>query len=162
MHKVCLAIGSNMGNRHKNCAEALRILNSKGINILKSSDLYETEPWGFAKQEKFINMAVYAETQFEPEDLLKILKDIEKQLGRKDSFRWGPRAIDLDIIFYDDIVMDSPLLKIPHKRAHERRFVLEPLAEICPEAVHPVLGKNVKSLLKELIYAEDSQHKKQG
>jgi len=150
MHKVCISIGSNMGDRRKNCADALKLMQQRGIHIIKSSKTYETEPWGFEEQPMFVNQAVVADTALGPMSLLSELKMIEKQMGRSGSLRWGPRVIDLDIIFYDDIVIDIPELKIPHERAHERRFVLEPLAEIDPDAVHPLLNKTIKSLLEEL------------
>lgn len=120
------------------------------MNIVRTSGMHETEPWGFEDQAAFINMAAVVETDMDPEDLLDELKMIERLMGRTASFKWGPRIIDLDIIFYDDIVMDLPGLKIPHCRAHERRFVLEPLFEIAPDKIHPVLNKSVKTLLEEL------------
>ncbi|MCE5311867.1 MAG: 2-amino-4-hydroxy-6-hydroxymethyldihydropteridine diphosphokinase [Nitrospiraceae bacterium] len=150
MHEVCISIGSNMGDRQKNCAEALRLMQEKGIRIIKTSGMYETEPWGVEDQPVFINMAAAVGTELGPKSLLNELKMIEKCMGRTGSFKWGPRIIDLDIIFYDDIVMDMPGLKIPHNRAHERRFVLEPLAEIAPGKIHPLLNKSVKTLLEEL------------
>lgn len=101
-------------------------------------------------QPKFINMAAEVETGEEPQRLLEILKSIEKEMGREQTFRWGPRTIDLDILFYDDLVMDTPDLRIPHPLMYQREFVLRPLSEIAPDKVHPVLKKTVRELLSEL------------
>ncbi|MCL4476074.1 MAG: 2-amino-4-hydroxy-6-hydroxymethyldihydropteridine diphosphokinase [Nitrospirae bacterium] len=149
MAVVHIGIGSNLGNRGENCLKALDLLSARGVIIRKRSSLHETEPWGVLDQPKFINMAAEGETALGPLKLLEVLKDIEAEAGRKESYRWGPRVIDLDILFYDDMVMDSPELKIPHPLMHEREFVLRPLAEIAPDKIHPVLKKTVKELLSE-------------
>lgn len=125
-------------------------MEAEGIKVVKRSSLYETKPWGLKAQPDFINMVVCAETGISPEELLKKLKFIEKKMGRKESKRWGPRLIDIDILFYDDLVIDSPELKIPHPYIKEREFVLLPLSEIEPEFVHPVLKKTVRELYREL------------
>jgi len=146
MHTVHIGIGSNIGNRQRNCREAIRQLGSRGVKVVKEAAMIETEPWGVADQPRFINMAVEAETDMTPDRLISLLKDIEVSMGRTESVRWGPRLIDLDILFYDDLIIDSPGLKIPHPRLHERAFVLVPLSEIAPEKVHPVLKKSMREL----------------
>ena len=146
MSIVHIGIGSNIGNRQENCREAVRQLGSRGVKVVKQSSMIETEPWGVTEQPCFINMAVEAETDLAPENLLTALKDIEEAMGRTDAVRWGPRVIDLDILFYDDVVLDTPELKIPHPYLHERDFVLIPLAEIAPEKIHPVFKKSVREL----------------
>jgi 2-amino-4-hydroxy-6-hydroxymethyldihydropteridine diphosphokinase len=120
------------------------------IYVLAESHIYETPPWGYEDQPAFLNMVLKTETDLEPEALLKYLKQLEVELGRKQNFRWGPRLIDLDILFYDDLVLDSPPLVIPHMRLHERAFVLVPLMDIAPELIHPVFKRNVRELLAKV------------
>lgn len=139
-----------MGDRQAHCMNAIEGLKDKGIVIKKVSSMYETKPWGLEEQPDFINMAVEAKTRLSPEELLRALKDIEKEMGRKDTVRWGPRIIDLDILFYDDIVINMGHLQIPHPLLHKRDFVLLPLSEIAPDKVHPVLKKNIRQLKEEL------------
>ncbi|GBE01982.1 bifunctional folate synthesis protein [bacterium BMS3Bbin06] len=147
---VYIGIGTNLGNREKNCWKALERLEEIGVRVTKRSSLYETDPWGVKDQPPFINMAVETETAFLPEDLLVKLKAIETTMGREKTYRWGPRVIDLDILFYDDMVVDTGSLRIPHPRLHERAFVLEPLSEIASEFIHPVMGRSIKELLGEV------------
>ncbi len=147
---VYIGIGSNLGNREENCNRAIDLLVHKGIKLIKRSPLYETEPWGVKKQPRFINMAVEAETILTPEELFNTLKKIESALGRRETIRWGPRIIDLDILLYDDLVINTPELEIPHAGIKDRAFVLKPLSDIAPDKVHPVLKKSMQNLLSEL------------
>lgn len=150
MPTVYIGIGSNLGSREQNCLKAIALLSENNITVTKQSSLYETEPWGVKDQPEFINMAAEASTDLEPLRLLKILKEIEKELGRQETERWGPRAIDLDILLYNDLAINTPELTIPHPSMHIRAFVLKPLSEIAPDKVHPVMGKTIKELLASI------------
>jgi 2-amino-4-hydroxy-6-hydroxymethyldihydropteridine diphosphokinase len=150
MATVYIGIGSNMGERERNCRRAVEMLGEKGIRVVKMSSAYETAPWGVEDQPGYMNMAVMASTDLGPHELLSALKDIEKRMGRAGTARWGPRVIDLDILIYGDLVEEGPRLTIPHPRMHERGFVLRPLNEIAPGAVHPSLGKTIEDLYKML------------
>lgn len=147
MSTAYIGIGSNLGDREENCEKALAILEQKGIKTVKRSSMIETEPWGVKEQPKFMNMAVEVTTDLLPDQLLQKLKEVETEMGRTETTRWGPRVIDLDILFYNDMVMNSPGIDIPHPHMHEREFVLQPLTEIAPDKIHPVLKKSVRELL---------------
>jgi 2-amino-4-hydroxy-6-hydroxymethyldihydropteridine diphosphokinase len=149
MHRVLIGIGSNLGEREENCSAAIELMEREGIHVLSRSSFYETEPWGVKDQPRFLNMALSASTDCAPRELLRRLKGIEQIMGRKEGIRWGPRIIDLDILLYDHIVLNEPALVIPHPRMHEREFVLKPLLEIAPDAVHPVLKKTVREIVDE-------------
>ncbi|RPI24689.1 MAG: 2-amino-4-hydroxy-6-hydroxymethyldihydropteridine diphosphokinase [Chloroflexota bacterium] len=114
------------------------------------SPVYQTAPWGFTDQPDFLNQVIQAETGLSPADLLAYIKRLEEELGRQPNFRYGPRLIDLDILFYDDLILASPGLAIPHAHLHERAFVLVPLADIAPNLVHPLLAKSVSELLIDI------------
>lgn len=122
----------------------------KGIEIVKASSVYETEPEGYQNQPWFLNTVLELRTSLRPLSLLELLLDIESQMGRKRNRRYGARNIDLDLLLFDDLVIESDKLTLPHPRMHERRFVLVPLVKIAPTAVHPLLKKSVKRLLEEL------------
>jgi 2-amino-4-hydroxy-6-hydroxymethyldihydropteridine diphosphokinase len=145
-HIVYLALGSNMGNRKENLKEAIAAL-SPQLDVKAKSHVYETPPWGYENQQNFYNQVVKAQTYLEPEPLLKHLKRLETALGRKETFLYGPRVIDIDILFYDDLVLNTPLLTLPHPRMHERGFVLLPLMDIASDLVHPVTQKSVRDML---------------
>ena len=145
-HTVYLALGSNMGNRATNLKEAIAAL-SPQMEVKAKSKVYETPPWGYTEQEKFLNQVLKVKTYVEPVPLLKHLKRLEVALGRKASFPNGPRLIDIDILFYDDLVLESPELVIPHPHVHERGFVLLPMLDIAPDFVHPVKKQSVREML---------------
>lgn len=146
-----IGLGSNMGDKTANLKKAIEELGKvPGNKVLAVSSFYETEPVGNIEQDWFINAAAKLETGLTPRELLDILLKIEKELGRVRDARWGPRVIDLDILLYDDLVMDEEGLVIPHPYLHERRFVLVPLAEIAPRLIHPLLKKSMSVLLKGL------------
>jgi len=143
---VYLALGSNLGNRAANLKEAVASLPPQ-MEVQTKSKVYETPPWGYIEQEKFLNQVIKVKTYLEPEQLLKHLKRLETALGRKVSFQNGPRLIDIDILFYDHLVQESPALVIPHPRVHERGFVLLPMMDIAPDFVHPVKQRSVRDLI---------------
>jgi 2-amino-4-hydroxy-6-hydroxymethyldihydropteridine diphosphokinase len=149
MATVFIGLGTNLGERERNLAEARRLLGSS-VRLTAESTVIETEPWGYQDQADFLNQVVTGETDLTPEDLLKELKSIENRMGRAPSFRYGPRLIDLDLLYYDDLVQDQPDLTIPHPHLHLREFVLRPLAEVDPDWVHPVLKQTHRELLLAL------------
>jgi 2-amino-4-hydroxy-6-hydroxymethyldihydropteridine diphosphokinase len=145
-HTVYLALGSNLGDRLANLKQAIDSLTPQ-MEVKAKSFVYETPPWGYEDQPKFLNQVIKAKTYLDPERLLKHLKRLEVALGRKESFPNGPRLIDMDILFYDDLVLNNPSLVIPHPRLHERGFVLLPLMDISPDLVHPINKKSVREMM---------------
>ena len=156
-HKAFIAIGANIGDLEANLKQAIDKLNIL-LADLKVSNFITTKPVGYTSQPDFLNSAVSGFTDLQPEALLKALKKIEKEVGRKPSFRWGPRKIDLDIIFYDNLVYKSDLLEIPHPRAHLRDFVLKPILELDTSMVFPNLNKSVWEVLNTLENNRFSPH----
>ncbi len=151
MSRVFLSIGSNLGDRVENCRKAIeRVSDASEITFVRVSPFYETSPWGVSDQPEFVNCAVEVKTALAPRKLLETLKKIETAIGRKAGTRWRARLIDLDIILYKDMIIEEQGLVIPHPYAHERGFVLVPLADIAPEVVHPVFKRSISELLLEL------------
>jgi 2-amino-4-hydroxy-6-hydroxymethyldihydropteridine diphosphokinase len=146
---IFLSLGSNLGDRFTNLQDAIRSL-PPNIQPLSQSQIYETEPWGYTDQPAFLNLVIKGSTELTPQKVLAFIKEMEVFLGRKETFRFGPRLIDLDILFYDDLILDSPDLTIPHPRLIERAFMLIPLAEIAPEFIHPVTRKTIRQLASSM------------
>jgi 2-amino-4-hydroxy-6-hydroxymethyldihydropteridine diphosphokinase len=148
MSIVYIGIGSNLGDRGKNCSRSIDLLEKNGIVVRQRSSLYETMPWGVRDQPLFLNMVIEAETELKPQELLELLKNVEIEVGREKSAKWGPRAIDLDILLYDNIILNDETLTIPHPYLHERDFVLIPFCEIAPDLKHPILQSTMGELLQ--------------
>lgn len=149
--QVYLGIGSNMGDRRGYMDRAVERLNDcQEIRNVKCSDFITTKPYGGVEQEDFLNGAIGLETLLTPEELLEFLHELEKEAGRERKVHWGPRTLDLDILFYQGYVSDDPQLTVPHPDMENRMFVLEPLSGLCPYYKNPVTGKSVKQMLKEL------------
>jgi 2-amino-4-hydroxy-6-hydroxymethyldihydropteridine diphosphokinase len=146
--EVYLLLGSNEGSRHANLLKATDQIALSCGRVIRQSSLYETEAWGMKDQSNFLNQALRIETNLTPLELLSALKNIEKQTGRTETVKWGPRVIDIDILFYGKAIVDLPTLKIPHPYLHERRFTLAPLKEIAAEFIHPLQKKSVTMLLE--------------
>ena len=147
MKKIYLALGSNLGNREQHLQTCIDAINAPDLRVVRASSAYETAPRDFKDQPWFLNLVLECETELFPLQLLKRLQKIEKQLGRQRTVSKGPRTIDIDILLFGNFLIDQPLLQVPHPRMTERRFVLEPLAEIAPELRHPVARRTIKELL---------------
>jgi len=149
--RAYVGLGANLGGREDSIRRAVRLLGeADGVEVVSVSTLRETEPWGPVEQPSYLNGAVELETELGPRALLELLLDVERRLGRVRTERWGPRTIDLDLLVHGDRVVDEPGLTLPHPRLHERRFALEPLAELAPDTVVPGRGT-----VSELIAALD-------
>ena len=144
-----LAVGTNIGNKRRNMITAAALLAERVGDVLALSGFYETEPWGFQSDNTFLNAALQLETSLLPLELLKATQQIELEMGRtqKSNGAYHDRIIDIDILLYDDLILQTPELTLPHPLMHERQFVMEPLAEIAPNVIHPVFKKPVISLM---------------
>ena len=143
-----LGLGSNIGDRKENLCQAILMFSSKVGSVVAVSSLYESEAWGFESKNKFLNAVVLIETELYPEELLSDIKEIEATLGRekKKTTNYEDRLIDIDILFYDELVYETDNLIIPHPHIEKRKFVLAPMAEIAPDFVHPIISKKIKEL----------------
>jgi 2-amino-4-hydroxy-6-hydroxymethyldihydropteridine diphosphokinase len=149
MNKAYLLTGGNEGDRFFHMQQARTNIELICGQLLLVSSIYETAPWGKTDQPDFLNQVLLIQTEFSPEELLKGILSIEEKGGRKRTVKNAPRTIDIDILFYNDLILEKPGLTIPHPRIAIRRFVLEPLNEISPEYIHPVIGKTIRELLLE-------------
>lgn len=147
--QVFLLLGSNLGDRPQVLAAAREAIGEQAGSVVNQSAVYETAPWGITDQPAFLNQVIEISTSLPPEDLLRIILNIEHDLGRVRYERWGARVIDIDILYFGQTVMDSARLTLPHPRIQDRRFVLAPLVEIAPNFLHPVLQKTSSRLLEE-------------
>lgn len=149
LHAACLLLGSNVGDRKTWLAFARKAITEKIGDIARHSKLYETAPWGKIDQQAFINQALQVKTKLDPSAVLQEIRIIEEIAGRQRSITWGPRTLDIDILLYDDLILHTDELTIPHAQMSSRRFVLVPLSEIAGEAIHPVSRKSISALLAE-------------
>jgi 2-amino-4-hydroxy-6-hydroxymethyldihydropteridine diphosphokinase len=152
-HVVFLSLGSNLGDRRRQLQRALDLL-SQQMTIEQISSVYDTAPMLVTEQPRFLNLVCRARTALSPHDVLALLKSTEQQMGRTAGIRYGPRVIDIDLLFYDALVLDTPSLTLPHPRIAERAFVLLPLAEIAPAFVHPALNRTVADLAQQVAEAD--------
>ena len=151
-HTAILLLGGNMGRRRRMLSSARNQIELQAGRMLQQSSLYETEPWGFEAGQNFLNQVLVVETERSPRDLLEVLLGIEKDLGReaaRPGSGYSSRVIDIDILFYDGQIIDTPSLQVPHPQLHKRRFTLIPLREVAPDLLHPVLQKTTTQLLDE-------------
>lgn len=150
-HIAFVGVGSNLGDKIAHCEKAVAELLSVDSNrLLSRSSFYQTRPVGYLDQDWFVNGVFKMDTHLAPLDLLRAMKAVESRMGRVETVRWGPRIIDLDLLFYDEAVIRTPEMEIPHPRLHERQFVLIPLGEIAPDLIHPGRGKTVRELSASL------------
>ena len=143
-------LGSNLGNRFENLLDAVARMEKEAGHVTLVSPVYKTAPWGKHDQPAFLNQVICLDTELDPKGLLEKLLEIEKDMGRLRAEHWAPRLIDLDILYYNEEIVERVGLTIPHPRLHERRFTLEPLAHLLPDMIHPVLKKSHKELLSML------------
>jgi 2-amino-4-hydroxy-6-hydroxymethyldihydropteridine diphosphokinase len=145
--EIYLLLGSNLLRRQANLEEALELLDKFDVLLVEHSSIYETEAWGYRDQGAFLNMAIRVHSNLPPEELLQTLELVERTIGKEKTMKWGPRKIDMDILYYDHLVYESDTLTIPHAQIPNRRFTLVPLAELAPDFIHPVLNMTQMDLL---------------
>ncbi|HWZ03230.1 MAG TPA: 2-amino-4-hydroxy-6-hydroxymethyldihydropteridine diphosphokinase [Mucilaginibacter sp.] len=151
MHEVFLLLGSNLGDRQLFLKQAIEYIKTEIAPVIKISSVYETQSWGKTDAPDYLNQVVALKTSLAPQVVLQKALDIENKLGRHREEKWGSRTIDIDILFYDQQIINAPGLIIPHPELQKRRFTIEPLAEIAPDWMHPILKKNILQLKNELI-----------
>lgn len=149
MKSIVLSLGSNIGDRLGNLEEACRLLEERKIRILKTSQVYESEPVGFSDQDAFLNQVLLIETPLTGQEILATCLGVEEHMGRIRVQKNGPRKIDIDLLFYKDVLLSEETLLLPHPQIAERNFILVPLAELIPGDIHPVLGQSIAELLKQ-------------
>lgn len=149
MHTIYLGLGTNLGDRAANLQAAVAGLSARMV-ITAVSPIYQTPPWGVTDQPNFLNVCLAAQTDLSPDELLAFLKNLETELGRQPTKRWGPRLIDIDILFYANQLIETENMIVPHPRLAERAFVLRPLADIAPNFVHPALGETIADLSEKV------------
>jgi len=158
-HTAYIGIGSNLGTPGKNCVEAIeKISINNDIKIVSKSSFYQTAPIGHINQDWFINLVIKIDTQLNPNELMSFLLNIESEMGRIRKEKWGPRLIDLDLLFYDNLILNQKEITLPHPEIQNRKFVLTPLNEIAENLTHPILKRTIKFLLQEL--SDDAEVKK--
>ena len=145
--KAVLLLGTNIGNRKQNLEEAAMLVDRQVSKLVERSSVYQTAAWGVEDQEDFLNQVITFNNELEPEELLERILSIERRMGRERKEKWGPRLIDIDILFIGIEIIDTPALKVPHPELQNRRFTLEPLNELMPDFVHPKLGTTINILL---------------
>lgn len=153
MAEIYVSLGTNLGDKDNNLRTAVRLMQERIGKVISLSSFYETAPWGFQSEHSFLNAAACIETRLSPEQLLLVTQQIERELGRTQKSSgnaYKDRLIDIDLLMYDDLQIHADQLVLPHPLMTERRFVLEPLAEIAPETIHPVTGKTIRELLELL------------
>ena len=144
---IYLLLGSNLGDREQNLTAAIQNISESAGPIIRISSIYQTKAWGIEDQEDFLNQVVVIETNLKPAELLAVILDIEVKMGRIREQKWGTRLIDIDILFYNDEIVDTPQLSVPHPGIPDRRFTLVPLVELNPDGLHPIENRSLSSLL---------------
>lgn len=151
MNEVYLQLGSNIGERLDNLNQSIKVIIERIGNVLEKSSVYESTPWGVENQRNFLNQVIFVKSNFDPYTILDLVLQIEKDMGRIRIEKWGERIIDIDILFIDDLIIESENLCIPHEFIAKRKFVLQPMCEIAPGFIHPKLNKTISQLLEECI-----------
>lgn len=151
MNEVYLQLGSNIGDRLDNLDQSIKIITERIGNVLEKSSVYESTPWGVENQRNFLNQVLFVKSNFDPYTILDLVLQIEKDMGRIRIEKWGERIIDIDILFIDDLIIESENLCVPHEFIAKRKFVLQPMCEIAPGFIHPKLNKTISQLLEECI-----------